>query len=227
MSIIITPNETSLIEEFNKQGVEYQTQNLFVGDIHIVDNNIPIYIFERKAKNDLDASIKDHRYTEQKERLKQTGVNLKNIIYIIENLAITPQSKERVWSAICNTINRDGFTVFQTKSISETVLFLKKMLASYLKFKNVETAEIDTNISVNIKKQSVQPTEWFCYSLSLIPGCSKTIATKITSEFATLNQLKQQFQNNGPFALEKIQMTEKRKLGKKMSEKIYEYVKNF
>jgi len=227
MSIIITPNETSLIEEFNKQGVEYKTQNLLVGDIHIIDNEVPIYIFERKAKTDLDASIKDHRYSEQKERLKQTGVNLKSVIYIIENLAITPQSKERVWSAICNTINRDGMTVFQTKNISETVLFLKKMLASYLKFKNVETAEIDSNISVNIKKQSVQPTEWFCYSLSLIPGCSKAIATKITSEFKTFQELKDHVEKNGPLSLEKIQMTEKRKLGKKMSEKIYEYVKNF
>ena len=86
MSIIITPGETKLIEAFKDQNYNVIIENLLVGDIHIRKDDKTVYILERKAGSDLDASIKDGRYKEQKSRLFETGIPRKNIIYIIEKL---------------------------------------------------------------------------------------------------------------------------------------------
>lgn len=136
MDIIITPTETDLIQAFRDRNIKYSTENLLVGDAHVRYDGVTIYIFERKAKNDLDASIKDGRYAEQKSRLLQTNLPTKNIIYVIENL---PKMRDqstytRVWSAMCNSQHRDGFTVFQTKTTDETAQYISSIGQSVQKF---------------------------------------------------------------------------------------------
>ena len=87
MSIIITPGEKTLLEEFNNRKITIITENLLVGDAHIRNEKGElVYIFERKAKSDLEASIKDGRYHEQKNRLIETGLCRKQIVYVIEQL---------------------------------------------------------------------------------------------------------------------------------------------
>lgn len=191
MSIIVTPGETALIKEFNDRNTEIVIENLLVGDVHIRKGSSTIYIFERKAKGDLDASIKDGRYHEQKARLIETGLDRKNIIYIIEQLSKphgTPASK-RIWSAICNSQHRDGFTVFQTRNIGETADYLIGMSASVNKFNKDEPCESTGDVNVNIKKYQVSSNDWFKYSLTLIPRVSINIASVITANYPTLSAL--------------------------------------
>lgn len=215
MSIIITPSETNLIEEFKKQNIPFECENLLVGDIHIKHNDTVQYIFERKAKGDLDASIKDGRYSEQKTRLCETGLNLKNIVYIIESLK--DPNEQRLWSAICNTQHRDGFSVFQTKNTAETVKYIAG-IATAIK-KNEPTKAISTEkVSVDIKKKSVGIDDWFKYSLTLIPRCSLTIASVIVENYPKIGSLITEINQNGIECLSDLKHgSSQRKIGKKLS----------
>ena len=54
MSIVVTPDETTLLQAFADIGIAVTTENLLVGDVHVRDKSSKtVYIFERKAKTDL------------------------------------------------------------------------------------------------------------------------------------------------------------------------------
>ena len=65
-----------------KDKIEIKSENLMLGDIHITYKDLT-YIFERKTLQDLQSSIKDGRYKEQKARLL-SNTSQKFITYIIE-----------------------------------------------------------------------------------------------------------------------------------------------
>ena len=223
MSIIVTPGETALIEAFEKQAVKIKIENLLVGDVHIRKGPKLIYIFERKAKGDLDASIKDGRYHEQKSRLLETGLPHKNIVYIIEQL-LKPRggaaAHKRVWSAICNSQHRDGFTVFQTKNTADTVDYLVGMAASVAKFDGGEKT-IGDSVNVNIKKRTVSPEEWFKYGLTLIPKVSLSIAKVITTKYMCITDLVSAIDESGSNCLAELKHGKtQRRIGKKLSQEI-------
>ena len=192
MSIIVTPGEKTIIQEFENADIPITIKNLHVGDIHIEKDGVPVYIFERKAKGDLDASIKDGRYHEQKERLIKTGLPRRQIVYLIEQMT-KPRpgpSHTRLWSSICHSMHRDGFTVFATKNPKETVDYILAMKRAIDKFpvysKDAEEPEREQRITLDIKKRQVTPAEWVEYSLMLIPGVSTNIAKSIVNEYPTL-----------------------------------------
>ena len=75
LEIIIDSREQKLYEDIisrdldvytDKINIQYKTIDL--GDIHIIYNDI-VLIFERKTISDLQSSIQDGRYREQKSRM--------------------------------------------------------------------------------------------------------------------------------------------------------------
>jgi ERCC4-type nuclease len=229
MSIIVTPGETTVIDAFNKAGIEITIEDLKVGDIHIRKDGQTVYIFERKAKTDLDASIKDGRYREQKSRLLETGVPLRNIVYLIEQLTKPkgPVAIKRVWSSMCNSYHRDGFAVFQTKNPAETVEYIIGILRAVEKFDGKEQPVDDKQVNVNIKKRQVAQNDWFTYSLTLIPKCSLNIAKIITAKFPTIRTLLDEINNSGVECLSELKHgASQRRLGKKLSVTICDTIVN-
>ena len=229
MAIVVTPGETVLIDALQKATVQITIENLLVGDIHIRKGDQTVYIFERKAKGDLDASIKDGRYHEQKSRLLETGIPRKNIVYIIEQLAKprNDAAHKRVWSAICNTQHRDGFTVFQTKNVADTVDYLVSMATSVNKFEAIEDSNPIDEVNINIKKRQVTQEEWFKYSLTLVPKCSLNIAKVITSKYPNMTSLISAIELEGMVCLSNFKHgNSQRRIGKKLSEEICAVVLN-
>lgn len=253
ISLVVTPGEKSLIAELNKLGVEFVTENLLVGDVHIrrtlgsggsdEDESTVLFIFERKSKGDLYASIKDGRYREQKARLCETGVPRSRIIYIIESFSTwladcDKTAKKAAWSAICNSTTRDGFGVFQTTSVGQTAEYLSCMLESATKHPLYSTGETrdaelsgKTEVNVEIKKRSVQPDEWFAYSLTLIPGVSKGIADVIAGHFGSLNKLKDAYSESSSKSKKENAVirdlkhgSAQRRVGEKLEDKVRQYV---
>lgn len=96
--------------------------NLVIGDFMWIRGDYVINtIIERKKCSDFVSSLYDGRFTEQKNRLKNTG--LKHCVYLIEGL----KSRDNfIDSAILKT-KLEGFTVIETKDIEETVLFVKSI----------------------------------------------------------------------------------------------------
>ena len=141
-SLIIDYRESQLKQHFesldfskdkNLKKVNLKIENLDLGDIIIKKNEEIILIIERKTLQDLYSSINDGRYKEQKVRLKSNFKDYQ-IVYIIEesNTKFITKKFNNVQSiidgAIINSIFRDNLKVLRTKSVDETITYIKTLL---------------------------------------------------------------------------------------------------
>jgi len=138
--VLVDYRETKLIEELNAiLSVPITSANLEIGDIQIVGENIKL-LFERKTVADLTASIKDHRYSEQKARILSTFPP-HMCTYIIEGIKFGEPlphtyttrpsqyiAKSTLDSAMIHTMYRDRMHVVTTSNVKCTAVFLKNVL---------------------------------------------------------------------------------------------------
>ena len=122
----ILPREATDARE-NRKFHKMKIEQLHIGDVIFEDDSgKPILIFERKTLNDLAASIKDGRYSEQSFRLDKEPAHNHNIIYIIEgdieryNEKRTHISKKTLISSMFSLLYYKGFSVLRTNGICET-----------------------------------------------------------------------------------------------------------
>lgn len=154
-------NNDSKNKSKNKKIIKYEIKQLDIGDILIYVNNKLFIVIERKTINDLISSIMDGRYREQKLRLKalmeKHNRRLK-IIYLIEGKLIGKQKSSMpnstIWSTMCKLIMRDNFIVFRSKSIKESVNFIKTMsnkaVESYKANDYITSLNNENNIEGNV-----------------------------------------------------------------------------
>eukprot|EP00474_Spongospora_subterranea_P001247 CRZ01705.1 hypothetical protein [Spongospora subterranea] len=122
-----------VIDEFHSRALKAERYNLAIGDYCWVARptldttlaNCVVLppIIERKKGADFAESIRDSRYEEQKFRLKRTGMP---IVYLLEgdinaNHVMDPRS---LISAVSKMTVRDGFFVYRTKDIDNSIRFL-------------------------------------------------------------------------------------------------------
>ena len=280
LKLYIDNREKYIIEYINElngddknKKINYEVKQMDIGDIQIYVNNKLFIVIERKTIKDLVSSIKDGRYREQKLRLKslvskEQNKNVK-IIYLIEGKMLGKKKcsipNSTIWSTMCKLMMRDNFIVFRTKSIKESVNFIKTMAEKAVEcvkanekinfndmnndnisIDNSEGSNSDSSnnklftqyaSSIRIKKKE-NLTPGICYSrqLAQIPGVSARIATCIMNEYPTLPSLISAYEKivgdeNDPLIvrerrdlLKDIQMSSKRKMGRKLSQKIYDYL---
>jgi crossover junction endonuclease MUS81 len=144
-----TKNDRNYIQtELAKLGITCEQRALQVGDMVWVarihdqaiiekldmdDRKTPEvvldYVVERKRLDDLDASIKDKRFLEQKFRLKRSGIQ--NGIYIIEDYGSVTNMEDmqhtRMVTSIAATQILDGFFVKRTRKLDDSIKYLACM----------------------------------------------------------------------------------------------------
>ena len=172
-----------------KDKIEIISENLTLGDIHITYKNLT-HIFERKTLQDLQASIQDGRYKEQKARLL-SSVSQKYITYIIEGDNIISSStyernKSMIQSAYLHTLFRDNVRILYTKNIVETTTLILL----------ISTKIIDTKYSLigtfSMKKKKIDNIDTktcFIMQLSQIPMISNVIAKNIYYKYICMANL--------------------------------------
>jgi crossover junction endonuclease MUS81 len=183
-----------------KERVKINSENLLLGDIHITYENIT-HIFERKTLQDLQASILDGRYKEQKARLLSTTPQ-KYITYIIEgDNILSPNSysknKSMIQSAYLHTLFRDNIRIIYTKNIEETttliLLISTKILDRPEKFLYEEyTADKCYTDFVKLKKKKIDNIDTkscFIMQMSQIPMISNIIAKNIYAKYTSMGNL--------------------------------------
>lgn len=179
------------------------------------------YIIERKTLADLSSSIKDSRFREQKSRLLSVYPSNK-IIYIIENSKRTKfmLAENILRSAILNLSLKHSFTVFHSKDPKDTAQIIKdieqKMISGDLCGDNYGICEIGYT---PIKKSKIINDNYLACQLATIPGVSRNLATILQNRFKSMKLFIDAIIQDKSI-LENIQMTENRKIGKKLSEKI-------
>jgi ERCC4-type nuclease len=207
ITITIDSRETTLHNDIidrdldnYKDRVQIVTGNLTLGDIHIKYKEMT-HIFERKTLADLQASIVDGRYKEQKARLL-ANVSQKYITYIIEGdniLSSTTYTKNKpmIQGAYLHTLFRDNIRILYTRNIVETatliLLISTKILDKPEKFLSEEyTADKCYTDFVKLKKKkmdNIDTKSCFIMQLSQIPMISNVIAKNIHSKYASMSAL--------------------------------------
>ena len=209
IEIYVDYRETKLIHEFNNISQTVTTKNLELGDILIVSTGTYPFtlLFERKANNDLEASIKDRRYSEQKKRILSTYTP-HTCTYIIEGLGILDDAKQSQYilnSAIIHTMYRDHMHVVYTTTLKHTAAFIKSVydrcVAHPSYFCEAPRAEAqqsyisnahNNSACVKIKSKKAENIDVAtCYILQLcqIPGISHIIASEISKVYPTYMHL--------------------------------------
>ena len=246
--------EASLIDCLKKlvetnplfQTIEITTGSLDIGDIMIKEHEL---IFERKTLADLQASIRDGRYSEQGYRLSNSEFHPHNIIYLIEGDFNKNRQldKNALFSSITALNHIKGFSVLRTMDTNETAFLLCNMfmkLQKEKKDKKVETlsfylkpiAKEEDKISVEkkysqfVKKQkSGNITENNIHSimLSQIPGVSSTIADHFITTFSTIHGITEQIKTDRQVILDMKYMCEKTKKLKKINKNACENIIRF
>ena len=119
-------NRASHLAELGEPFTTNSTSNPLNRALSSHDEIVLDYIIERKRFDDLEGSIKDGRFQEQKFRLKRCGIP--NITYLVEEFGMgreeNPRSLEMIETAIASTQIVDGFFVKQTHKLDDTIRYL-------------------------------------------------------------------------------------------------------
>ena len=219
-------------------------QNLDLGDIIIKINDKICVLIERKTISDLDKSIKDGRYKEQKNRIIHS-LNLKiRKIYLIEGTNMNnfslPHSAFN--SVIYNTMIRDNLHIIRSNDIYDTIKIINDIYKRCEKFsKNIynniyENGNENNNKNICHIKKKNNMTKKICFinQYRQIPGISENIACVLYDIYGSLYQLYKKFYNNDSdnynIDILKKEISEirhgasKRRIGMKTANKICEFI---
>jgi len=208
-----------LYEEIKDLSITTNVAMLSVGDILITDGTDSI-IIERKTHQDLGASIIDGRSHEQASRLKEIESDNTEVYYLIENCLLSSSlSEDTIRQAIVNKQIRDKFKIMRTNSMKDSALYIRSVLKSLgdfgFKGDNAKTGQKE---KIKIKKKNNSP---LVLSLCALKGVSFSIAVAIDKTYLTMFNLICAFNQTKASTLIGINITDKRKIGKVMAEKIY------
>jgi ERCC4-type nuclease len=186
-------------------------------------------LIERKTIADFHASITDGRYKNQKLRLlewrNKTDEGRKNIIYLFEEKH--GDNKDRAyWGALVNMILRDNIGVIQCDGMVRTaqiITDIKKKLDED-KFDELEGGGRNISLEGYAKGKFNTPKHCYLGQLSLIPGVSSAMAEKIAEKYPNMRALLDGIDDMNVKELGNIRISEKRRLGDKLAEKIHSYI---
>ena len=207
LKIYIDYRETRLIGELNAIVSPVpsvcETKNLELGDILIVSTGKYIFtlLFERKAGSDLESSIKDHRYSEQKKRILSIYPAHK-CTYIIEGIpGIGENPNYTLNSAMVHTMYRDNMHIVNTANVRKTAEFIKTVYDRCIAHPEyfckgdeednvVKQSNYIENIKIKSRKiENIDVNTCYLLQLCQIPGISHIIAQQIACVYPNMGCL--------------------------------------
>ena len=184
MDIILDTREHGLIRLMP----DVPTQLLPVGDIWIG----PV-IAERKTIADLESSLRDGRYREQRTRLLAHCTEVKGRpLYIIEgSLRTCRTSHNVVFKVLARLTLRYGISIIHTESLEDTVTRIKDIAELLMKDKYCFNAEMTpilsyTDVVTHKKANKEDPTNFLHAILQQCPGISGEKAKSLATTFKSL-----------------------------------------
>ena len=255
MKVIIDEREASLYElcltheYLNKEMIVVEKRVLQLGDILFMsdDETTTFLCIERKSLQDLLASIKDGRYSEQSYRLTNCFPNPHNVVYLLEGMLSTVNDKKLVISCIASLNYFKGFSVHRTVSLAETAMYILCMadkMAREFKKGTKPYADKPTINETQVNESAQKPLESTDYCdvvkvskkanitkenigqmiLMQIPGISSGTAIEIMKPFSSFLEFVDCIRSD-PEYLSKIKVNG-RKIGSNVVKGINEFILN-
>ena len=228
-------------------------KNMDLGDIEIKytdnDGNDQLFLLiERKTMSDLISSVNDGRYREQKKRLLDSTIPNQKIMYLLEgHIDDIPGHMKTLFGMIINTLFRDKLQIIRFEGIEETIYFIKRIVekieASDTNILPTLTPTTQSEESNNLdylstiklkKKDNLTANNCNLLQLAQIPGMSLQNAQIIIDKYQSIANLIKSYYDIDETERHKMLMDieisisngKKRKLGKVLSERIYQYLFN-
>lgn len=240
LKLIIDSREKQLFNSIKERDldnyndfIEIESTNLELGDIKIIRQDNFELIFERKTLSDLNQSINDGRYKEQKNRLL-SNYNSNLITYIIEGddiLKSINRNDKRISSVYLHSLYRDNIKILFTKNTFETTNLILTLCTKIIDKPNDFTntkKETDYTDIVKIKSKKISnitPDNCFILQLCQIPNISTTIAKNIVSKYSNIKELLTSLDNCNCYENKIKLLQEIDKVGKDKAKKIIDYMK--
>jgi ERCC4-type nuclease len=253
MIIKVDFREAELLQVITKflssyEDIKIETSNLPLGDIIICDEEgVEKLLIERKTLNDLAASIRDGRYTEQSFRLSNANIHNHNIFYLIEgnihtyktSKYVRPITKESLISSFASISFVKGFSIYRSLDVNESALWIIQTChklskisepSYYSSNSDIKPATADSeyvDVSKRVKKDNITKENIGAIMLSQIPGVSTSAAKAIMEVYKTVDILITSIKQESN-ALADIYITTKsdkhRKISKTCINNIYQYL---
>jgi len=251
IELIVDSRENSIKKMLS---VPFKIEQLEVGDFLIKKDGKIICAVERKSIFDYASSISDGRNKNQATRLhllKDDGVQ---VIYLIETYTLDDTvfvnygsgslpddgytfrgaiTGKAVHTSICNKIIRDGFYVFQTTSLRDSVRFIEKILDKFsevpeINTQNTQNTQSDYLKTISLsKKDNMTPENYYICALAQIPGMSTDSAQVVASVYPTFSLLIKAFTDstNPSYLIADLKRPDSnRRLGDVLSDIVYKYL---
>jgi ERCC4-type nuclease len=183
-------------------------------------------LIERKSVRDLEASILDGRYREQKGRLLAACQEFKTQpMYIIEG-SLSSATGRLTKKALMKIMNRLIFhyhiPVMQTASIHETAELIETLVEQWKEDptslqRTTETVKVTDGIHIQKKTNASDPTQFAICCLAQCPGVSVKAAEQLVATFGSLQGVLQASQEQ----LEQVKVGA-RKVGPVVSKRLHD-----
>jgi len=164
------------LEELELKQITIIVEALPIGDIIICDDNCTEkIIIERKSLNDLAASLRDGRYSEQSFRLENNEIHNHNIVYLMEGDIHRYSNKyskisKKTLQVTMFCINYfKGFSIMKTRDVLETAEYIliitdklrrEKVRKNYFKNRIQEDNTIFNNEKLNLNIAQESPKRY-------------------------------------------------------------------
>jgi len=189
--MIVDYRERELSAAISASGLQHTTNNLHVGDIAI--SNGSETIVERKTWDDFWASITDGRFKEQKERLKQSGLN---VIFLLEDARfvdgrVLTDTNVALKGAFISLLLSKKWKVVCTRNVQESADILIEMEKKMIEWEGGSTTSKSiTHSKSQISKKSCKtPEDSALAALTCIRGVSVDKAKTIMTEYGSIEQI--------------------------------------
>jgi ERCC4-type nuclease len=242
LECLVDCREQTLFEDLQQEKLDtpVHSRMLTIGDVIIQKQDGEILLMiERKSVRDLVHSLKDGRYHDQRRRWHDFLQDSPNstVSLWIEGDLMSADIEETLKSSLLNSIfrlqSKHNIVVHQVRSRES---FVKSIRMAIQKFEK-EPYHLLKNPSENIggtpnidryKKSAQSEEQYWQDCLSLIPGVSQQTAQKITTNLFPRLVLFVEELNTDPKSilgkLSNLKITEKRKLGDKLAQKIIRHI---
>ncbi|KAK4372077.1 hypothetical protein RND71_007461 [Anisodus tanguticus] len=166
-------------------------RNKVIGTEYVLD-----FIVERKNVEDLQSSIRDNRYRDQKLRLLRCG--LKKLIYVIEGDPNACTAAESIKTACFTTEILEGFDVQRTGGLGETLRkygYLTQAINQYHRCMDNERS--NTRVCPRFKEfirkckdlDKMTVSDVFAIQLMQVPQVTEEVAISVLDMYPTLSSL--------------------------------------
>lgn len=210
----------------------WKIEQLVVGDIAFKKGSETIVLIERKTTSDFYSSISSKRYSEQRERLKQSNCL---IIYLLEAFGegissfVNPNAMKLVSGAVENLVLYDNIQILPTLNVAHSATTLVNMYKKLCKNDQIGYRANSNAVQTMVKRKDKIMDNMFRHQLLLITGISDKIADTILENYPDISSLLAAYKNldeKQSVNLLKDLKVGTRRLGPKLSERIYQVYKD-